>query len=45
MDSIQNRITAFVKLGAFLSQFSQEKIAKKESVEFNDLFLMDLSIK
>ncbi|AQS92929.1 acyl-CoA reductase [Polaribacter sp. BM10] len=38
MDSIQNRITAFVKLGAFLSQFSQEKIAKKESVEFNDLF-------
>ncbi len=28
MDSIQNRITAFVKLGAFLSQFSHEKFEK-----------------
>lgn len=38
MNSIQNRIAAFVKLGAFLSQFSSDKIEKKESVEFNDLF-------
>ncbi|QTE23410.1 acyl-CoA reductase [Polaribacter cellanae] len=38
MDSIQNRITAFAKLGTFLSQFSQEKVAKKENIEHNDLF-------
>ncbi|TXD48335.1 acyl-CoA reductase [Polaribacter sp. IC073] len=38
MDSIQNRITAFVKLGAFLSQFSQEKIDEIEGIEHNDLF-------
>ncbi|QTD37911.1 acyl-CoA reductase [Polaribacter batillariae] len=38
MNSIQNRITAFAKLGAFLSQFSQEKIAKKEQIPHNDLF-------
>lgn len=38
MNSIQNRINAFVKLGDFLSQFSQEKIEKKEGIEHNDLF-------
>ena len=38
MDSIQNRISAFVKLGTFLSQFSQEKIEKIEGIEHNDLF-------
>ena len=38
MDSIQNRITAFVKLGAFLSQFSQEKIEMKADIAHNDLF-------
>lgn len=38
MDSIQNRINAFAKLGAFLSQFSQEKIVKKENIAHNDLF-------
>ena len=35
---MQNRIDAFVKLGSFLSQFSQSKIEKKENIEFNDLF-------
>lgn len=38
MDSIQNRINAFVKLGAFLSQFSQEKIEKKQKIAHNELF-------
>jgi hypothetical protein len=38
MNSIQNRITAFVKLGAFLSQFSNSKIEKKEAIPHNDLF-------
>ena len=38
MDSIQNRIAAFVKLGNFLSQFSADKIEKKEGIEHNDLF-------
>lgn len=38
MDIIQNRIEAFVKLGQFLSQFSREKIEKKEDIPFNDLF-------
>ena len=38
MDTIQNRISAFIKLGQFLSQFSQKKIAKKENIEHNDLF-------
>ncbi|ARV05996.1 acyl-CoA reductase [Polaribacter sp. SA4-10] len=38
MNSIQNRIAAFVKLGHFLSQFSADKIEKKETAEFNDLF-------
>jgi hypothetical protein len=35
---MQNRINAFVKLGKFLSQFSQEEIAKKDDIEFNELF-------
>ncbi|PQJ78458.1 acyl-CoA reductase [Polaribacter porphyrae] len=38
MNSIQNRIEAFVKLGTFLSQFSNNKIDKKENIEHNDLF-------
>jgi hypothetical protein len=35
---MQQRIDAFVKLGSFLSQFSQSKIEKKKNIEFNDLF-------
>jgi len=35
---MQQRIDAFVKLGRFLSQFSQSGIEKKENIEFNDLF-------
>lgn len=35
---LQNRINAFVKLGEFLSQFSQEDIQQKEHVLYNDLF-------
>ena len=35
---MQQRINAFVKLGSFLSQFSQSGIEKKENIEFNDLF-------
>lgn len=35
---MQKRIDAFIKLGSFLSQFSQSKIEKKEDIEFNDLF-------
>ena len=38
MTAIQNRIIAFAKLGDFLSQFSREKIEKKEDIEHNDLF-------
>lgn len=38
MDKIQHRITAFIKLGAFLSQFSEEKIEKNNNIEHNDLF-------
>ncbi|WP_299671820.1 acyl-CoA reductase [uncultured Polaribacter sp.] len=38
MNSIQSRITAFAKLGAFLSQFSQERTEKKENIEHNELF-------
>jgi hypothetical protein len=38
MTSIQNRITAFAKLGDFLSQFSSDKIEKKPNIEHNDLF-------
>jgi len=35
---MQQRIDAFVKLGSFLSQFSQSGIKEKENIEFNDLF-------
>lgn len=38
MNSIQNRITAFAKLGAFLSQFSVEKIKKIDGIEHNEIF-------
>lgn len=38
MSSIQDRINAFVKLGTFLSQFSNNGIVKKENIEHNDLF-------
>ncbi|GAA3589211.1 acyl-CoA reductase [Flavivirga amylovorans] len=36
--NLQQRINAFVKLGDFLSQFSNEVILKKDNVEHNDLF-------
>ncbi len=35
---LQERINAFVKLGDFLSQFSNEVILKKDNIEHNDLF-------
>ena len=35
---LPQRINAFVKLGEFLSQFSNEVIQKKENIEHNDLF-------
>lgn len=38
MSSIQNRTNAFIKLGTFLSQFSNNNIQKDENIEFNDLF-------
>ena len=38
MNSIENRIEAFIKLGNFLSQFSKDKIEKKENILHNDLF-------
>jgi len=38
MNSIQNRITAFTKLGAFLSQFSVEKTNKIDGIEHNEIF-------
>jgi hypothetical protein len=38
MNSIQNRITAFAKLGDFLSQFSVDNITKKDNIEHNELF-------
>ncbi len=38
MNSIQNRITAFTKLGAFLSQFSVEKTNKIDGKEHNEIF-------
>ncbi len=39
MDIIQNRISAFVKLGLFLGQFTKKGINKHENIEHNDLFL------
>lgn len=38
MDRIQKRITAFVKLGDFLSQFSSIEFQKKDTIEYNELF-------
>ena len=38
MDTIQNRISAFVELGKFLSQFTQKETAQKNNIQFNDLF-------
>ena len=36
--NLQQRINAFLKLGNFLSQFSNNNIVKKDIVEHNDLF-------
>jgi len=36
--NLQERINAFVKLGEFLSQFSNEEIQKKDNIEHNDVF-------
>jgi len=38
MISIQKRITAFAKLGDFLSQFSVDNINKIDSIEHNEIF-------
>jgi hypothetical protein len=38
MITIQKRITAFVKLGDFLSQFSVNKILKRDDIEHNEIF-------
>ncbi|WP_339661431.1 acyl-CoA reductase [uncultured Polaribacter sp.] len=38
MITIQNRITAFAKLGAFLAQFSVDNIKKIENIEHNEIF-------
>ncbi len=38
MDRIQNRVSAFVKLGQFISQFSQKSSIRKEEIEHNNLF-------
>lgn len=38
MISIQKRITAFAKLGGFLSQFSVDNIIKKDNIEHNEIF-------
>lgn len=38
MSIIQNRINAFVKLGEFLSQFSNNGIQKKDNIAFNEIF-------
>ncbi|WP_452220771.1 acyl-CoA reductase [Lacinutrix salivirga] len=35
---LQQRINAFVKLGAFINQFSTDKIDKNEAIDYNDLF-------
>ena len=35
---LQQRINAFVKLGAFLSQFTKNGIEKKQDILYNDLF-------
>ncbi|UNY98116.1 acyl-CoA reductase [Zhouia spongiae] len=38
MSDIHNKITAFVKLGKFLGQFTGKDIVKKENIEYNELF-------
>ncbi|WOC40226.1 acyl-CoA reductase [Polaribacter sp. HL-MS24] len=38
MNSIENRIKAFVQLGGFLSQFSNNHIEKNKTILHNDLF-------
>lgn len=38
MDTIQNRISAFVELGKFLGQFTQKETTQKNEIKFNDLF-------
>ena len=38
MNSIQKRITAFAKLGDFLSQFSVDNIKKGNNIEHNEMF-------
>lgn len=38
MISIKNRVSAFEKLGNFLSQFSTTGIVEKDNILFNDLF-------
>ena len=38
MISIQNRITAFAKLGDFLSQYAIESIKKNDRIEHNEIF-------
>ncbi|SDS02385.1 Acyl-CoA reductase (LuxC) [Polaribacter sp. KT25b] len=38
MITIQNRITAFAKLGDFLSQFSTDNIIKRDDIEHNEIF-------
>ena len=38
MISIQNRITAFAKLGDFLSQFSVDNVTKRDNIEHNEIF-------
>ncbi len=43
--NFNQRIEAFVKLGEFLTQFSAERMVKKEDSEFNNLFLMLLKCK
>ncbi|MGB1309472.1 MAG: acyl-CoA reductase, partial [Oceanihabitans sp.] len=36
--NLEQRINAFVKLGAFISQFTSDEIQQKENIPFNDLF-------
>lgn len=38
MISIQNRITAFVKLGNFLSQFAINNTKKRANIQYNEIF-------
>jgi len=38
MRTIQKHVSAFIKLGQFLSQFSRNNIKKSTTVEFNELF-------